>query len=317
MNIIKGSSILITGGAGFIGSHIIDKLLEKEVGKIIIYDDFSRGKRENVLIKDNIIVVEKCITEEWIDYHMNEVDYCIHLAALKIDQCIKDTRWAQEVMSDGTYNVVESCIQHTVKKLVAASSASIYGMPDYFPTTEYHHPYNNRSWYGALKAGNEHLYRAFNEMYGLNYIAIRPFNVFGPRMDIKGKYTEVFIKWYNMIKEGKPPVIYGDGSMSMDCVYVEDLADAFILALESDISDRVYNVGGTEVTLEDLVYQMLLIMDSDLDPKYVKIPSDRSKIEVRRRKADMGAIRSDLKYKERVGFGKGLVNLIDWLEKEK
>src|SRR4030095_14606069 len=167
---------------------------------------------------------------------MPGIDIVFHQAALRITQCAEEPRLAVDVLVNGTFNVLEAAAKAGVRKVVAASSASVYGMAEEFPTTERHHPYNNRTLYGASKAFNEGLLRSFNDMYGLDYVALRYFNVYGPRMDIYGAYTEVLIRWMDRILEGKPPLIFGDGTQTMDFIYVKDIARANILAADSRIS---------------------------------------------------------------------------------
>ena len=152
-----------------------------------------------------------------------------------------------------------------VRKVVAASSASVYGLADTFPTAEDHHPYNNRTWYGASKVMLEGLLRSYQTMHGLPYVALRYFNVYGPRMDIHGKYTEVLIRWMERIAAGQPPLIFGDGHQTMDFVYIDDVARANILALQSDVDDDVFNVAsGTETRLRELAAALLKVMGADI-----------------------------------------------------
>ena len=199
---------------------------------------------------------------------LNEVtqgmDAVIHMATLRITACAAEPREALEVMCDGSFNVLEAAQAAGVKKVVTASSASIYGLADTFPTREDHHPYNNRTWYGASKIMLEGLLRSFNDMYGLPYVALRYFNVYGPRMDIHGKYTEVLIRWMERIAAGQPPLILGDGKQTMDFVYIDDVARANVLALQSDVSDEVFNVAsGTETSLNELAAALLRVMGSE------------------------------------------------------
>src|SRR5215210_4905587 len=253
--------VLVTGGAGLIGSHIVDLLMDgREQGKygeIVILDNFVRGRRENLaaaLARGPLTIIEGDITDRnLLAEAMQGIDLLFHLAAIRITQCAEDPRLAVEVLGDGTFNVLEAAVQAKVKKVVASSSASVYGLAEEFPTTERHHPYNNRTIYGALKVFNEGLLRSFNDMYGLDYVALRYFNVYGPRMDIYGAYTEVLIRWMDRIMGGQPPMIFGDGSQTMDFVHVEDIARANILALKSDVTDEVFNVAsGVETSLDDL-----------------------------------------------------------------
>jgi UDP-glucose 4-epimerase len=319
MNQLSGSKVLITGGAGFIGSFVADQLLEEGVHQIIIIDNFIRGLRkniENAVLSGQVKLVEGDIRDRGLLNDLFQgIDYCFHMAALRINHCAAEPRQALEVMFDGTYNVAEACVKHKVKKIVAASSASIYGTADTFPTTEDHHPYNNRTLYGAAKVANEGMFRSFHDMFGLDYNAMRYFNVYGPRMDIHGKYTEVLIRWYGLIKAGKQPLIYGDGKQSMDFVYVEDVAKANILALKANVTDEVFNVAnGIETSLEELCWSLLKAMGSNVKPQYIPLPDERKKVEVGRRMADVSKARHLLGFEARVSLEQGLKKLVHWLD---
>jgi len=232
------------------------------------------------------------------------------MATLRITACAAEPREALEVMCVGSYNVLEAAQAANVKKVVTASSASIYGLADTFPTAEDHHPYNNRTWYGASKIMLEGLLRSFNDMYGLPYVALRYFNVYGPRMDLHGKYTEVLIRWMDRIASGEPPLILGDGSTTMDFVYIDDVARANVLALQADVSDEAINVASaTETTLHHLALGLLKLMDSDLTPEY---GPDRKINAVTRRLADTGKAERMLGFKAQVGLEEGLSRLIAW-----
>ena len=240
---INGARILVTGGCGLIGSTTIDQLLrDHDPARIVILDNLVRGSLANVtqaLNDPRVTLLRGDIRDRDAVARATEgMDAVIHMAALRITACAADPREAMEVMCDGSFNVVEAARQAGVKKVVAASSASIYGLADSFPTREDHHPYNNRTWYGASKVMLEGLLRSFNDMYGLPYVALRYFNVYGPRMDIHGKYTEVLIRWMERIAAGQPPLIFGDGQQTMDFVYIDDVARANILALASDVERR-------------------------------------------------------------------------------
>lgn len=318
MNQLSGSRVLITGGAGFIGSFVADQLLEEGVEEITIIDNFVRGSRKNIknaLLSGKIKLIEGDIRDrDLLDDLFQGIDYCFHMAALRINHCAAEPRQALEVMLDGTFNVAEDCVKHKVKKIIAASSASIYGMADIFPTTEDHHPYNNRTLYGAAKVANEGMFRSFHDMFGLDYNAMRYFNVYGPRMDIYGKYTEVLIRWYHLIKEGKQPLIYGDGKQTMDFIYVEDVARANILALKGKVTDEVFNVAtGIETSLEELCWSLLKAMRSDLKAQYIPLPDERKKVEVGRRMADVSKARHLLGFEAKVSLEEGLKKLIHWL----
>ena len=288
------------------------------VDQIIIYDNFVRGRLENLseALKDSRVrVVEGDIRDrQALADAMQGVDLVFHEAAIRITQCAEEPRLALEVLVDGSYNVYEAAVEAGVKKVVTASSASAYGLADDFPTTELHHPYNNRTIYGAAKTFNELLLRSFNEMYGLEYVALRYFNVYGPRMDVHGAYTEVFIRWMDRIAAGSPPLIFGDGLQTMDFVYVEDIARANLLAAQTDVSDEVFNVAsGTETSLNDLANTLLKVMGSGMTPEYGPA---RKVNPVQRRLADTSKARRMLGFEAQVSLDEGLARLVEWWHQE-
>src|SRR5258705_8495042 len=221
---LQAKRVLITGGSGLIGSHIADQLVRENNPEIIILDNFVRGRRDNLawaMANGRVQIVTGDIRDtKLLREAMQGIDLVFHQAAIRITQCAEEPRLALEVLADGTFNVLEAAVAAKVKKLVAASSASVYGLAEEFPTTEKHHLYGNRTLYGAAKVFNEQLLRSFHEMYGLDYVALRYFNVYGPRMDICGAYTEVLIRWMECIAIGQPPLIFGDGNQTMDFVYI-------------------------------------------------------------------------------------------------
>jgi UDP-glucose 4-epimerase len=233
-NSLRGSRVLITGGAGAIGSNLCDLVVQAGAREIVVIDNFVRGRRDNLTWAEAngpVTVVEGDICDRALVDELTEgIDVVFHQAAIRITQCAEEPRLAKEVMVDGTYNVLESAVNHRVRKLIAASSASVYGLADTFPTTEAHHPYANDTIYGAAKVFNEGMLRSFHAMFGLDYVALRYFNVYGPRMDIHGVYTEVLVRWMERITAGTPPLIMGDGSQTMDFVYIPDVARANVLA---------------------------------------------------------------------------------------
>src|SRR5580704_2860728 len=239
MNPIQGTKILITGGAGFVGSATADQLLDAGAAEVRVLDNFVRGNLRNLESakkKGNVLVIEGDIRDaDTVDSAVEGVDYVFHQSALRITRCAEAPREAVQVLVDGTSNVLESAIRHKVKKIVAASSASVYGDPSYLPMDE-SHPFNNRTLYGAGKIANEQMLRAYYEMYKLPYVAFRYFNVYGPRMDLDGVYTEVLVRWLDAIEAGNPPKIFGNGTQSMDFVYIEDVARANLAALVADVS---------------------------------------------------------------------------------
>jgi UDP-glucose 4-epimerase len=311
---MKGQRTLVTGGAGLVGSHITDQLVRAGAAEVVVLDNFVRGRRANLAwarANGRVTIVEGDIRDrDLLGEVLRGVDVVFHQAAIRITQCAEEPRLALEVLADGTFNVLEAAVAAGVGKVVAASSASVYGLAETFPTAEAHHLYNNRTMYGAAKAFNEGLLRAFHEMYGLDYVALRYFNVYGPRMDIHGVYTEVLIRWMERIVAGRPPLILGDGSQTMDFVYIEDIARANLAAAASDASDEVFNVAsGVETSLNDLAKALLRVMGSDLQPEY---GPERSVNPVARRLADTSAARERLGFEATVGLEEGLGRLVAW-----
>jgi UDP-glucose 4-epimerase len=313
---INGSKILVTGGAGLIGSSTIDLLLHKHApAKIVIFDNLVRGRLANVeraLADKRVSFVEGDIADSAaIERATRGMDAVIHLAALRITACAAEPREALEVMCDGSFNVVEAARLAGVKRVVAASSASVYGLADSFPTREDHHPYNNRTWYGASKVMLEGLLRSYHAMHALPYVAMRYFNVYGPRMDIHGKYTEVLIRWMDRIANGQPPLILGDGLQTMDFVYIDDVARANVAALRADCEDEVFNVAsGCETSLAELASALLSVMGAQgLVPEH---GPERSVNPVPRRLASTEKAERLLGFRSQVGLHDGLSQLVAW-----
>jgi UDP-glucose 4-epimerase len=317
--IMRDSRILITGGAGLIGSHIVDQLVQEGPREIVVLDNFVRGQRKNLaaaISKGPITVLEGDIGDvDLLASTMPEIDLVFHLAALRITQCAQEPRLAVDVLINGTFNVVEAAVKAGVKKIIASSTASVYGLAEQFPTPETHHPYNNRTLYGAAKVFNEGLLRTFHHMSGLDYIALRYFNVYGERMDVHGAYTEVLIRWMERIEAGQRPLIFGDGRQTMDFIHVDDIARANILAAKSTITDEVFNIAsGTETSLNDLAHALLRIMGSPLTPEY---GPERVVNNVRRRLADVSRARELLDFEARVSLDEGLRRLVEWWREER
>ena len=312
---IEGSKILVTGGCGLVGSTTIDLLLrDYSPERIVILDDLSRGTLDNVedALKDKrVTLVRGDIRDpETVRKATTGMDAVIHMATLRITACAAEPRAALGVMCDGSFNVIEAAQAAGVKKFVTASSASIYGLAEEFPTKESHHPYNNRTWYGASKIMLEGLLRSFNDMYEMPYVALRYFNVYGPRMDIHGKYTEVLIRWMERINTGQSPLILGDGKTTMDFVYIEDVARSNILSLASDVTDDVFNVAsGTETSLNQLAEALLKVMGSKLKPEY---GPERKVNPVSRRLADTTKAQKLLGFRAEVTLEDGLSRLVEW-----
>lgn len=310
---IAGSRILVTGGAGFVGSAIVDQLVEAGAAEVVVLDNFIRGCRSNVadaMSRGNVNLVEGNVCDAVLVETLTEgIDYVFHQAALRITHCAAKPREAVDVLIVGTQNVLEAAVKHGVKKVVAASSASVYGEPSYLPMDE-SHPFNNRTLYGAGKIANEQMLRAYCEMYRMPYTALRYFNVYGPRMDLEGVYTEVLVRWLDAIEQRQAPRIFGDGKQSMDFVYVDDVAHANLLALESDATDRVFNVGsGVQTTLNQLCDLVLRINESSLRPEYHEA---RKVANISARQADTTAASAALGFRARMPLEEGLRQLIRW-----
>lgn len=317
---VRGKKILVTGGAGTIGSNLVDLLAEGGAREIVVLDNFVRGRRANLaqaLPSGVVEVVEGDVRDiDTVKKVTEGADLVFHLAAIRITQCAEEPRLANEVLVDGTFNVLEAAAAAGVTKVVASSSASVYGMAEVFPTTERHHAYNNDTFYGAAKAFNEGMLRSFHAMYGLDYVALRYFNVYGPRMDIHGLYTEVLIRWMERIEAGEPPLILGDGTQTMDFVDVRDIARANVLAAESDLTDEVFNVAsGTETSLRELADGLLEAMGaSGLEP--VHGPA-RAVNGVSRRLADTSQAAERLGFTARIDLRTGLKDLVEWWRSER
>lgn len=319
---ISGSSVLVTGGAGLIGSHIVDRLAEEDARRIVVFDDFSRGREENLAdararAGARLEIVRGDIADPaQVSAAMRGIDLVFHQAAIRIVRCAEEPRLAMRVLVDGTFNVLEAAAAAGVRKLVAASSASVYGLAESFPTTEAHHPYNNRTLYGAAKAFNEGLMRSFHDMYGLDWVGLRYFNVYGPRMDTHGAYTEVLIRWMERIAVGRSPVIFGDGTQTMDFVNAADIARANILAAKSDATDAVFNVAsGQETSLKGLAEALLRAMDAEGLP--IEYAAERKVNPVPRRLADTGAARRAIGFEARIGLEEGMRGLVAWWRAER
>lgn len=314
MSRLEGADVLVTGGAGTIGSTLVDQLLGAGVAHVDVLDNLVRGRRENLtdaLASGKVELVDGDIRDRDLVHDLTRgKDLVYHQAAIRITQCAEEPRLALEVLADGTFNVVEAAAEHRVDKLVAASSASVFGLAEEFPTTERHHHHNNDTIYGAAKSFNEGLIRSFRAMKGLDYVILRYFNVYGPRMDVHGLYTEVLVRWMERIDDGRPPLIFGDGLQTMDFVCVPDIARANVLAGASDLVDGDYNIAsGTETSLLALAQALLRVMGSDLE---VEHGPERAVNGVTRRLASTEAARRDLGFEATIGLDEGLEALVQW-----
>jgi UDP-glucose 4-epimerase len=311
---LKGRRILVIGGAGLIGSHVIEELLKEDVKEIIIYDNFCRGTIENLKValrdpRTRIFEIGGDILQtDILNAAMKDADAVVHLAALWLLQCHEFPRAAFDVNIRGTFNVLEACVTNNVKRLVYSSSASVYGDAISEPMTE-DHPYNNSTFYGASKIASEHMFKAYHKRYGLEGVGLRYMNVYGPRQDYKGTYIAVMMKILDNIDKGLSPVIYGDGSQAYDFIYVGDTARANVCALKSEVPFGFYNVGrGIKTSIKELAEFILKITDSDMQIRY----EPAGQTFVTNRVGDPSAASEDLNFEWAVDLEEGLIRLIEW-----
>lgn len=313
---LKDACVLVTGGAGLVGSHIVDQLIDAGAGEIRVLDNFVRGTRANLATAFDrfpVRLLEGDVRDrDTVREAVEGCDYVFHQAAIRITLCAEQPRECMDVLVGGTFNVFEAAAATGVRKVVYASSASVYGGADRFPTDETHHPYNNRTLYGAAKVMNEGIARSFHAMYGLPSVGLRYFNIYGPRMDVTGAYTEVFIRWLDCVARNVRPQIHGDGSATMDFVYIEDVAQANILALESPRVDDVYNVAsGRETSLLELWQAIQQVTGAHhLQPEF---HPPRKTNAVPRRLADISRAREELGFVARTPLDVGLRRLAEWV----
>jgi len=311
---ITGKRILVIGGAGLIGSHVVEELLKEDVEKVIVYDNFCRGTLENLeeALKDprcHIFEIGGDILQtDILNAAMKGVDGVVHLAALWLLQCYEFPRAAFDVNIRGTFNALEACVASNVKQLVYSSSASVYGDAVEEPMTE-DHPYKNWTFYGATKIAGEQMFRAYHKRYGLKGVSLRYMNVYGPRQDYKGTYIAVMMKILDKIDKELAPIVYGDGSQAYDFIYVGDAARANVCALKSDVPFGFYNVGrGIKTSIKELTELILRITGSDLPIQY----QPAGQTFVTNRVGDPTAAERDLGFRWTVDLEDGLKRLIEW-----
>jgi len=311
---IDGKKLVVIGGAGLIGSHTVDRLLQEDVREIVIYDNFCRGTHGNLegALKDprlRIFEIGGDICQsDILAEALKGADGAFHFAALWLLQCHEFPRSAFDVNIRGTFNVIEACVQQGVKRLVYSSSASVYGDAVEEPMTE-DHPFNNTNFYGATKVAGEQMCRAFHHRYGLNYAGLRYMNVYGPRQDYRGAYIAVIMKILDAIDEGKPPTIYGDGSQAYDFVYVGDCAQANVLAMKAKAVDRFYNIGtGVRTSIKELVDMVIELTQFRQVPRYE--PAGLTFVKNRIGSPERAI--AELGFKAQVPLCEGLQKLISW-----
>jgi UDP-glucose 4-epimerase len=302
-----------------IGSHIADLLVKQFNPEIVILDNFVKGRRENLrwaLTHGRLEIVEGDIRDAALVHEVvNGIDVVFHAAAMGFEECAEDPRLAIDVLVNGTFNLLEAAALNRVNKIIAASSASVYGVTDTFPIREDHHGYNNRTLHGAAKAFTESLLRSFHNLYGLNYVALRYFHVYGPRMDTHGSCTDIVVRWMDRLAHRQPCTIFGDGTETMDLVYVEDIARANILAATGDVTDQVFNIAtGVETTLSELALTLGRVMGSNLQPEHNP---------TRKARPAPGCVGDPEKAERLLGFRpetsleEGLHRLVSWWERQR
>ena len=309
---LNNARLAVIGGAGFIGSHLVDQLLCEPIRELIIVDNFVRGTRLNIeaaLRDPRVRLVEGSITDRGL---LRDVlagaDGVFLLAALWLFECVHEPRKALEVNVDGTWNVIEAAQQTGIKRLVYSSSASVYGDALAIPMTE-EHPFNNRTMYGATKIAGEQFLRAVYEQHKLPYLGLRYMNVYGPRMDYKGTYVSVIMKVLDRIASGQPPVIFGDGSQTYDFVHVEDVARANVLAMKSDAADTNLNIGcGVQTTITELVRLLLELTGSTLAPEY----KPNEQMFVTKRIGSTALAKALIGFEAKVPLREGLRSVVEW-----
>ncbi|MCM8612104.1 NAD-dependent epimerase/dehydratase family protein [Accumulibacter sp.] len=318
MNPLNDARVLVIGGAGFIGSHVVGELLKTDVGEVLIYDNFARGKRNHLaphfpdcrcrLYQNGADIREV----DLLDDAMHGCDYVIHLAAMWLLHCKDFPRTAFHVNIEGTFNVLEACVRNNVKRLVYSSSASVYGDAVEVPMTEAH-PFANRNFYGASKIAGEAMCRAFHDRYGLSYVGLRYMNVYGPHQDQTAAYTGVIPIMLNKIDANEAPVINGDGSQAYDFIDVEDVARCNVLALQAEATDQFYNVGsGVQTSIKQLCDLILELKGSSLEVTYKPYSADDARRLVQNRIGCPAKAEADLGFRYRYGLREGLEKLIAW-----
>lgn len=317
---LKGKKLVVVGGAGLIGSHTIDHLLKEDVKEILIYDNFVRGRVENLTnaLKDPRVrifdVGGDVMQTDILEAAFDGADGVFHLAALWLLQCHDFPRSAFDVNVRGTFNVMEACVKKGVKRLVYSSSASVYGDAVEEPMTE-DHPFNNKNFYGATKIAGEAMLRTFHHRYGLDYVGLRYMNVYGPRQDYHGAYIAVIMKMLDAIDRGEGPTIMGDGSEAFDFVAVEDCGMANVCAMKAGTSDRYYNVGtGKRTSLRELAE---LILEITGCKKIINFAPRSQATLVRNRVGCPKQASAEIGFTARLDLREGLKQLIEWRDNHK
>lgn len=318
---LKNKNILVIGGAGFIGSHVVLELLKTDVKSVVVYDNMTRGKREYL---QPALTDPRCSIFPFggdirdidvLNSAMEDIDGVFHLAAMWLLHCKDFPRTAFDVNIQGTYNVLEACVKNNVQRLVYSSSASVYGDAVDVPMTE-DHPFNNRNFYGATKIASEAMCRATYDRYGLSYVGLRYMNVYGPHQDQTAAYTGVIPIMLNKIDANEAPQINGDGTQAYDFISVEDVARCNVLAMQAEVTDEFYNVGtGVQTSIKQLCDLILNLKHSNLKVQYNPYDSEDARRLVQNRIGCPLKAQRDLNFEYQISLEQGLKNLIEWREK--
>ena len=314
MTSLKGSRVLVTGGAGHIGSHVVDAILAEGASRVVVYDNFAEGNLRNLklaLETDRVDVVTRDIRDyEDLETSMKGCDFVFHTASIMLLEARVFPRKAIETNITGTFNVLQAAAKHGVHKVVFSSTGSVYGEPRYLPMDE-NHPYNNETIYGATKIAGEQLCRNFQREHKLAFAALRYFNVYGTRQHIKGAYAQIVPRWYDLMTNGQPITIFGDGSQTMDMTYVEDVARANVLAAKADVSADFFNVGtGTATSVKHVFDYLKELVSYDLQPIFQECDVNL----VKRRQCSTEKAERVLGFKAQVSVPEGLEKYVEWRE---
>jgi UDP-glucose 4-epimerase len=315
---LSGKKIVVIGGAGLVGSHIVDQLIDEPVSQIVVYDNFVRGSRKNLehaIARSPKITLEDAsiLDIDRLQKNLEGAAGVFLLAALWLGECVADPRAAIQVNVVGTFNVIEAAIKAGIERVVYSSSASVYGDAVSTPMTE-DHPFNNRTMYGATKIAGEQFFRALYEQHKLPYLGLRYMNVYGPRMDYHGTYVSVIMKVLDRIEQNQPPVIFGDGSQAYDFIHVTDIARANILSMKAEVTDQFFNIGtGVKTTINELVHLLLKISDSSLKPEY----RPEEQMFVTHRVSSTERAERQLGFRANVPLEEGLRSVVEWRRRDK
>lgn len=316
---LSGKRVLVIGGAGLIGSHILDELIKTDVKEIVVYDNFFRGTMDNIedALRDKRVSIYPhggdILHEDILDKAVEGADGIFLLAAMWLLQCHEYPKSAFDVNIKGTFNVIQAAIKHKVKRVVYSSSASVYGNAVELPMTE-EHPYNNFTFYGATKIAGEHMFKSLGGRYKLNWAGLRYMNVYGPRQDYKGAYIAVMMKILDNIDKGIPPVVFGDGSQQYDFIYVGDVAKANVCAMQAETTGQCYNVGrGIGTSIKELSELLLRLTGSKLKIKY----EPAGQTFVTNRIGSIDKAEKEISFKWGVDLEEGMKRLIEWRKTHK